>query len=265
MTVYADILLLVNFSMDFLTLYLTGCLLHKPMQKRRLIAAAFLGSAGGTVYSLTAEQNGIMGTLISVMLGLALSALMVRISFGRSSSKSSLLRDSLSVWGAGTLLGGIMTFLLSLGEPVYMSGGNNFLPSFAACFFVSIGMTRLFSTAKSKRCARVVVEALGQKCAFEALCDSGSFASEPISGKPVIIVRKTVLGEWSDKLASDACSLRLRMIPLHGIGGDCLLRGFLPDKVTVDGREVAAVIAIQESTGDFSGYDGIVPAVLCVK
>lgn len=263
MTVYADILLLVNFSMDFLTLYLTGKLLHKPLAKLRLIFAAILGSIGGTVFSLTAGQSESVGTLMSVAAGFALSVLMVLISFGRYRSKTALLRDSISVWGAGTLLGGIMTFLLSLGEPVYMSENNSFLPAFAACFIISVGLTRLFSSAKSKRRASVTVEVLGNSRTVEALCDSGSFAAEPISGKPVIIVRRSALGEWSDMLVSDACPLKLRMIPLNGIGGGCLLRGFLPDKVTVDGREVEAVIAVREGAEDFAGYDAIVPARLC--
>lgn len=264
MTVYADILFLVNFSMDFLTLYLTGRLLHKPMRRWRLITAALAGSAGGTVYSLTAEQDGILGTIVSIAAGLILSAVMVSIGFGKSPSGTSLLRDSISVWGAGTLLGGIMTFLLSLGEPVYMSTSNSFLPAFAACFIVSVGLTRLFSSSKTKRKASVTVEVMGRSRTFEALCDSGSFAVEPISGKPVIIVRKTALGEWSDMLSCDPCPLKLRMIPIHGIGDECLLRGFLPERITIDGREADAVIAVKDGAG-FAGFDGIVPAALCGK
>lgn len=263
MTVYADILFLVNFSMDFLTLYLTGRLLHKPLRKFRLITAAFIGSAAGTVYSLVSDMTETAGTFVTILSGLLISAAMVRISFGKSASKASLLRDSFSVWGAGTLLGGIMTFVLSLGEPVYMAENNNFIPAFAACFFISIGLTRLFSSAKSKKSACVTVEAAGTTHKFEALCDSGSFAAEPISGLPVIIVRKTAIGDWSDKLEEIPCPLKLRMIPLHGVGGDCLLRGFLPEKITVNEREVRAVIAVQDNTAHFAGFDGIIPAAIC--
>ena len=36
----------------------------------------------------------------------------------------------------------------------------------------------------------------------------------------------------------------------------------LPERVTVDGREVSAVIAADESGTDYGGFDGIVPAGL---
>lgn len=264
MTVYADILFLVNFSMDFLTLYLTGRLMHRPMRRVRLIAAAVLGSAGGTMYSLVSEQSGTVGTLISISAGLLLSAVMVLIGFGKPSSCVSLIRDSISVWGAGTLLGGIMTLVLSLGEPVYMSTNNSFLPAFAACFFVSIGLTRFFSSVGAKKSVTVEIEAAGKTCIFEALCDSGSFATEPISGLPVIIVSSTAAREWSEMLKREQCPLKLRMIPIHGIGGESLLRGFIPDSTLIDGRKVEAVIALQDSQG-FAGCDAIAPSVLCRK
>ena len=47
-TVYADILFVINFSMDFLILYITGRLLHEKNIPRKLIFAA----AAGGVYSV---------------------------------------------------------------------------------------------------------------------------------------------------------------------------------------------------------------------
>lgn len=259
MTVYADILFLVNFSMDFLTLYLTGHLLHKPLLKLRLIVAALLGSFIGTIYSVTAES----GNVISIFIGAILSVIMTCIAFGKYHNAMALIRDSFSVWGAGTLLGGIMTFLLSLGDPVYINPTHSFTPAFAVCLFASIGLIRLFSSSGSKKNAHVTIEALGISHTFEALCDSGSFASEPISGLPVIIVRKSTMADLAAMLEQTECPLRLRMIPLKGIGGDCLLRGFLPDKVIVEGRETAAVVAVQNNSSTFAGYDGVLPSALC--
>lgn len=259
MTVYADILLLINFSMDLLTLCVTGRVLHKPLRKKRLVIASLIGAVCGTAYSLVQYS----GAVLSLAVGLVLSVVMVTAAFGTYRSAVPLLRDALSVWGGGTLLGGIMTFLLSLGEPVYTSENRSFLPAFAVCLFISLGMTRHFSSQRTKRSLTVTAWANGTAKTFSALCDSGSFASEPISGLPVIIVKSSAVYEWSRQLRSEVCPLRLRMVPLHGIGGDCLLTGFLPDKVMIGGREVSAVIAVQESGADFAGYDAVLPAALC--
>ena len=50
MDVYADLLFLVNFSMDFLCLYLSVKLLHLPRARWRMLLAAALGG----VYSVVA-------------------------------------------------------------------------------------------------------------------------------------------------------------------------------------------------------------------
>lgn len=263
MTVYADILFLVNFSMDFLTLYLTGRLMHKTIRKWRLIIAAFVGGTAGTAYLLTTEIIATEAKLFTILFGIFISTVMAIISFGKSTSKIMLVRESLSVWGAGTLLGGIMTLILSLGEPVYIADNSNFFTAFGACFLISIGLTRMFSIAKSKKSVRVRVEAVGIVHEFDALCDSGSFATEPISGLPVIIVRKTAIEDWVEKLEAIPCQLKFRMVPLHGIAGDCLLKGFLPEKLTVNKIETRAVIAVQDNSVCFAGFDGIVPATIC--
>ena len=49
MTVYADILLLVNISMDILSLFIVGRILHKRMNPRRIFASSLVGGAFATV------------------------------------------------------------------------------------------------------------------------------------------------------------------------------------------------------------------------
>lgn len=49
-TVYIDVLFLINFSVDYLALYLTGKALRLPLRRARLIGVA----VGGAVYALWA-------------------------------------------------------------------------------------------------------------------------------------------------------------------------------------------------------------------
>ena len=249
--------------MDFLTLYVAGRITHKKLKKRRLALSAAFGALVGTVILFLPIDDGALSGAVTVILGYAVSCTITRIAFGRYHAIADLLRDSVIVWGAGALLGGIMSFIMSLGTPVYFGGGGDFALPFALCAAAASFGVRLFSSRKVKRSAEVTVCVGGEMLRIQSLCDSGSFLTEPISSLPVIIVCERELGEVGERLREDVPQgLRLRLIPARGLGGDRVLRGFVPDKVTVDGREVDAVIASDMESSDFSGYGGIVPAAL---
>ena len=261
MTVYADILFLINFSMDFLSLCSAGRLTSHPLSRRRLLAASAVGSFLGTAMMLlTSPLSEGIPFLIA---GFFTAVLMTRLAFGPYRKVLPMLRDSLILWGTGTLLGGIMTSVLSLGTPVFVSsdGSDRFLPVFLLCFALSSVFLRLTRHTSAKTSAVISVTAGGIPVSFEALCDSGCFLTEPISGLPVILGSADALSPLTELLNEENPKLRLRMIPADGVCGHCLLRGFVPDSVCVNGRVVSAVIACGGDTG-YGGYDGIVPTRL---
>lgn len=250
--------------MDFLTLYVAGRITNKKLKKWRLVLSAILGALIGTVMLFLPLSGGMLYSSLTVILGFAVSCAMTRIAFGKYRAALQLLRDSVIVWGAGALLGGIMTFIMSQGVPVYFGGGSDFAIPFALCAAIASVGARLLSGGRAKRSALVTLTVGESVLRIPSLCDSGSFLTEPISSLPVIIVCERELGEIGAGLREDVPQgLRLRLIPVRGIGGERLLRGFIPDGVTVDGREVSAVIASDNESSDFGGYGGIVPSVLC--
>ncbi len=258
MTVYADILFLINFSMDFLSLCLTGRLTSHRMSRRRLMLAAAFGALAGCA-AMFLPLDGIPFVLAGLVTALAV----VRIAFGKAGSLRQLVRDTLILWGTGTLLGGILTSVLSLGNAVWFredGGHGSFAPMVLLGFAAASGFLRIAGHSSGKRSAEVTVTAAGMSISFAALCDSGCLLTEPISGMPVIVASETVLGTIGELLASEETSLRLRMIPAEGICGHRLLRGFVPEEVTVNGRTVSAVIACGTKEGNYGGFGGIVPA-----
>lgn len=252
MTVYADVLFLVNFSMDLLTLYLAARITGRQPGRARMIAAAIAGGIFGTI--LTAlEIEGIAGAVanLAVMAGMSAAA------FGKSGG---WIRNSLVVCGTGTLLGGIMTAILSLGEPVTGDYGSIYPSVFLGCTAAAWFFTRLFSASSARKTAEIRFTVHGKNVSFIALCDSGSFLTEPISGIPVITVAAKTAGISPEELLIPENGYRVRMIPVRTLTGNGMLCGFIPEEVTVDGRRVNAVIAPDE--GKRGGYDGIVPAGL---
>ncbi len=257
MTVYADILFLINFSMDFLSLCLAGRLTGERMSRTRLVSAAGLGSLIGT------GTMFVLSGFPFVLCGFCTAVLMTRTAFGKQ-RMSRLLRGSVILWGTGTLLGGVMTSVLSLGEAVYFETGKRpaFLPVFLLCFGISSLLTRLTGNVSGRKSAEVVLTAGGVTVTFDALCDSGCLLTEPLSGMPVIVAGTEALGALVPLLCGETPVLRLRMIPADGVCGHRLLRGFVPDEVSVNGRKTSAVIAHGEDLGNCGGFAGIVPAKL---
>jgi len=160
----------------------------------------------------------------------------------------------------------MMTWLMQLGEPVYGAENNSgiaFVSLVLICFAVLSASVRIFQKYRAKKSSAVTVEVCGERYTFRALCDSGSFVSDPISGLPVIIVRSGILLAAESRLSDSECSLRIRIIPLRGIGGESVNIGFIPEKITVGEIETKAVVLIMKNTDQFAGFDGILPAVLC--
>ena len=63
--IYGDVLFIINFSMDFLSLYIVGRLLHFEMKAWRVMAGASVGAFYGVV-SLLIDTYVILETAITV-------------------------------------------------------------------------------------------------------------------------------------------------------------------------------------------------------
>ena len=103
--VYGDVLFLVNFSMDFLCLYVTGRLFHVRMQAGRLA----IGAAIGAVYAVWAVFRQDSGVALLAAQGIV-SAVMAAAAFGR---RRCWLYAGV-MWLCGAALGGMMTGIFHL-------------------------------------------------------------------------------------------------------------------------------------------------------
>lgn len=103
------------------------------------------------------------------------------------------------------------------------------------------------------------------------LVDSGNLLCEPLGGHPVLLAKPEALENLfgDKKIEFDAGNIsalgtdlarRVRFVPAKGVGGEKLLVGFIPDRLTVDGIGRDGVVAAEKN--DYGGCDGIVPSVL---
>ncbi|MBQ8509888.1 MAG: sigma-E processing peptidase SpoIIGA [Clostridia bacterium] len=253
--IYADSLLALNFSMDFLALFLSGKVLRSKIRPGRLSLAAGLGA----LYSLLAvflSETSMGGRITSTCAWAACTPAMAAIAYG--GSLPVIAKTTLLFGGVSLALGGTMTALYSLlgrlgGVPSADAGSPL---TFALIVLISGGVSLLWNRARreSVREVSVCISVGGETVTLRCLVDSGNLLIEPISGKPVIIVPPGRFGEPEPR--------RLRLIPATGVTGSRMLTGFLPDGVTLDGRAVDAVIAVDREAEDFGGCEGIVPEIL---
>ena len=276
-TVYGDVLFLINFSMDFLVLFCTSKILHIKQKPALLIAS----SVSGGVYAVAALF--IENWLPALLCNIAAAALMCFIAFPRIRG-STYVKCLTLFYGLSLLTGGGITasyvLLSKLGRGVNVNSDvvpvisdiplGTFCILGAVSVLLSFITGRIFGRQSEKK--EVKVRITGKNGSVEARClsDSGSLLREPLSGSPVIVLRlecikNCVEPELYEALSCDCLTKPvqgIRLIPCRGIGENTLLPGFRPVRVAVRGIDRRAVIAVTRD-GDFGGFDGIVPASLC--
>ena len=283
--VYGDVLFIINFSMDFLSLYITAQFIHLRLRLVPAITAAAIGAAYG-VAAVILDGNELISLLISV----AVSILMCFIALG----KPLLLRHTLIFYAVSLGLGGCMTALYSFAEKITgkrIWNGTEALPEASSNMLpptvtipiaaVSVILSLIFNRITSKRkntCENSVKLKLGDKdVILSVLADSGNLLTEPISGSPVILTEYNKIssllpqelapffeaGDISN-LASVPASyaVKVRMIPASGIGGDKMLLGFMPDEVIIGQIQKKACVAVLNDGRSFDSSDALVPAAL---
>ncbi len=291
--VYVDLLFLVNFSMDFLTLYLVARLSCRPLRLWRAMSSAILGALyavaallffGGIPLwaELTADA---LACLVLTWIGL----------YRRRESKRMILRLSAMYLLISALLGGLMTVMsVLLNRVVDPTSLRDAQGSDSVAFSVfplvaapAVGVCLLLGRSVRRTVSRrsvVLSAALGDhRLEVSALCDSGNLLRDPITNLCVIpidldaatpclpaevsrLLRQehpmTALTQLSPEFRT-----RTRLIPAHGATGEKMLIAFRADHLYLDAgngrREICAYLAPVALPRDVRrDYSAIVPAEL---
>ena len=274
--------MVINFSMDFLSLYVTAKILHIKAVPKRLTLGALLGA----LYSLLA-LNSLPSGAVGFIITIAVSFLLTLTAFGRQSARA-LLHSTSVFCLTGFALGGGITAVCNMlniwqnKKELVINGTHGVVYGdipfglliilALVCGLFSLISGRIAKRKSAIRAAEIKITVFGSTSSVTGLIDSGNLLKEPISGKPVIITtyeaaRKLLpismipVFRDSPPLSSDSPELsRLRIIPSSTVGGKSLLYAFLPDRVEVDGKPADVYIAISRDTADFGGYPALIPS-----
>ena len=272
---YADVLFIINFGMDLISIWLTLLIVHQSSSLFRILLSSAIGGIYGVV-SVVFDFNGILSVITSIVISL----IMIFVSSKSKLSFGKYVKYTFILWGVGALLGGVTSLLIRLGK-----GNESSFRAHNAPFFV-LALAGLFSSliikAFSSRSVTESCEAkiciFGDEVVARLLTDSGNLAKEPISGSPVIFVRKKLFSNQLNSYLDLACGgldkaeslppdlkRRLRLVKVERAGDVQILQAFTPDEVILRfNRQIKKVrcVIVFESIEDYAGFDGIVPAVL---
>lgn len=287
--IYADVLFAVNFSMDFLSLYITSKIGQTRPRAWPMIFAATIGALYATA-AVFAETGGAAGVVINV----AVAWLMCYVCFGGGGA-AYVIGRTLLFYGVGFLLGGVMTAFYGLlgslggrigsrtavinGDLATLTGSTPLptlilLAGIAALLCLVFG--RLYDRKKSVKTAELEIAFGGCSISVEALCDSGNLVRDPLSGLPVIFICAKKLRELiplplADVLISGSTEAaaalegelarKICVISLSGIKEKSIVPGLRADSVTVNGiRKSACICCTGEAS--YGGRDCLVPSSL---
>lgn len=274
--VYADLLFFINLFANCTVLYLTARFSASHTRALKI----FLSALVGAIFALFTELFFINGILLITSF-ILFSFIMCRIAFGKKSIKGTLTVLFFFYFSSIILYGGAVAMC----NLMRISGLFDFPPSGFFTIALLIGITAILFTVASKLCSRAARKDVGRVIAkiddgirtyeLELYPDSGNFAKDPFSGKPVTVVSKSsvspelysaLTGALSGEINEYCGHLKPRVIPIKSVGGTTLLYAFIPKSMYICDRngnhEVDSIIAIDSRDCAFFGKDGIIPKIL---
>ena len=284
MTVYLDVLFLLNALIDYLLLACSARLAGEPMRRGRMAAGALLGG----VYASAAVLPG-MGWLSAPTCKVACAVLMAVVGLGASRR---LLRQTVIFFAvACAFAGGILAIGLlgrrglAIGQGIVYTGMDLkiVLLSAAGCYVLFTAVLRRAGRHSAARgeIVETTLRLMGRKATLPALVDTGNTLTDPVSGRPAIVVEGAAVRPLFGADAPDERELtapvealtrlnageragRFTLLPYRAVGVEHgMLLAVRLDGATVDGREQGAVLAALSPTpvSDGGAYRALVGAL----
>lgn len=278
--IYADILFLIDISMDFLSLYLTATFLKVRFRAISCIAAAVIGALFSVISVITKSEH--------IFLSVAVSLVMCLIAYFGSGIKT-VIQTLIVFYVVNLMLGGAMTVIfeafnrLADKGTIFFYYGNVsalkenlppmiFMIGLAVLLIISKAVIRIYTKRPKGQIVKAKITACGTTCDFVLAEDSGNLLTEPISNQPVIFLKESAVEKFGNAELTAAMKMKdavykggfkgkCRIIVYRTVSGRDMSICFRPDRIRVGKKECAAWIAIGKNLGT-DGTDGIIPTVL---
>lgn len=244
MVVYADVLVTLNFIVDYFLIKLTAKIAGSSYKTYRIL----LGSAFGGLSSLYIFLPSV-NMLLDIVLKLACALLVTIITFGFKNWKA-YFRSSVTFFVVSFGFAGVMLALWHIARPygmviknsvVYFDISPVALIAFSVAAYFITALLRHFLSRNEKQNDTCKIEFfIGDKSVnATALIDSGNSLSDAFGMSEIIIADKKISDCLLRDMKEGERSRRYRAIPCSTVSGTEILDGYRVDRayITASGKK----------------------------
>lgn len=275
MVVYADILVVLNFLVDYFLLSAVGWILKRKVKILRYILGALFGGIASLYIFFPVDS-----LIIDFLFKLIICALSSLVTFGFGDIKK-YIKAAMCFFGVTCGYAGSMIAFWHIVRPGGMTVKNsvvyfNISPvvlvfSTVVAYLIFTILTAIFrqSASSAEKCS-ITLLASGKKAEFTALVDSGNSINDVFGKSEIIIADKSIavslFNDIDPNKNADLMS-RYRVVPCSTVSGGDVLEGFRCDNAVIyaKGREILIekpVLAVSKAPIK-DGYEGIInPEIL---
>lgn len=234
MIIYIDLVLIINFVIDFLLLLTVNVALKRYSKIKRIILGAILGSI--SLLSLFISLSGISLSVLKFIIGL----IMVLVSFGYKNLRYTFY-NLLYLFMCSVILGGFLYFLQvqfsynNDGFVFYYEGLaiNYVFILFIAplILYVFIKSIKILKEIKNYYYKVTIIFSNDFNLCITGFLDTGNKLVDPITNKPIILINK--------KVVKGKFNIRSPMyVPYNALNNHGLLECVKPKKLYIDDIEL---------------------------
>jgi stage II sporulation protein GA (sporulation sigma-E factor processing peptidase) len=213
------------------------------------MGAAFGGFS--SLIILLPKLNFIFNILVNILLSLAI----VLISFGYKNYKV-LIKRTFVLFLISFGFTGIILFLLNITKNDFIAVNNNviyfyispiLLIIFSIIAYAILWLVDKIKFEKNDLIHKITFFYKGNKYSFLSKYDTCCNIKEPFSGSEVILAEKMLLNNIN------ISQEEYRLIPFESLGGDGMIKGFLPDELLIDNNKINRKVYIGISENIIKG------------
>ena len=236
MTVYADILILTNFIVDYFLISLSCRFLHKKPRFCRLVLSALSGGVF-SLYIFLPQSNFFIQTIVHILM----CAILCLVAFGFINTKS-FLRSVAVLFCVNFAYSGAMIALWLIFEPYGMVINNSMVYfNISPLFLIIFSVVGYFGTLIVRRLLKrnfsqniycdVTICCKDKSITLCGIIDTGNGLSDVFGMSQIFITEDEIITRLLAEEKNNPT--RFRKIPCSTVSGECLLDGFRIDGAVI--------------------------------
>lgn len=264
MTIYIDVLIIINIYVTFFLIKSTAIFMHLQISVGRCIAGSILGGLSSLIILLPS-----LILPLNILLKCICGCVIAASSFGFKDFRT-FTRKFVIFMLVNLIFAGIMLLLWFFAAPLGMVY-NNGIVYFDISFFTitvstlisyfAIRLVRYIFDLRSATDAKYKVVIVYNKAqvVIDGFADSGNSLVDFVTGLPVIIcspeVCKAAAPDGIENILISGSAIKgVRIIPYSTIGKSGIVVAYKPDKITISNgktsKDVCALIGISENSSN---------------